>query len=61
MTSEKVQEFKDDRQTTKILFNATIGDLCNQNRHEEAKEMEKIRDRILDRLDKMNKIEEMNY
>lgn len=61
MKSEKYLEFQNDRETTEILFNATIGDLRNQNRHRAAEEMEKIRDRVLDGLDRLREIEEMNY
>jgi ribosomal protein S27E len=33
--------------TMRILFNADIGCLCNQGRHNDAKEMEQIRDRLM--------------
>ena len=61
MKSEKYLEFQNDRETTEILFNATINDLCNQNRHRAAEEMKKIRDRVLESLNKLHKIEEANY
>lgn len=40
----------DDVNTMRLLFNAVIGDLCNQCRHNDAEEMEGIRDRLIKRL-----------
>ena len=41
---------KDDIETMRILFGADINELCNQGRWKEAKEMERIRDRLMDAL-----------
>ena len=51
MTREgAIKEINDDVNTMRILFNAVIGDLCNQCRHNDAEEMEGIRDRLIKRL-----------
>lgn len=49
MTKEEQQ--KDDIETMKILFNADINELCNQRRFNDAREMEGIRDRIIQALE----------
>lgn len=48
LSDEKTTD--DDVNTMRILFNAIIGDLCNQCRHNDAEEMEGIRDRLIKRL-----------
>ena len=56
MTREKINDANDDDiNTMRILFNALIGDLCNQCRHNDAEEMEGIRDRLIKRLIEKNK------
>ena len=47
---------EDDVNTMRLLFNALIGDLCNQCRHNDAEEMEGIRDRLIKRLLEKNKV-----
>ena len=42
---------KDDIETMRILFGAQIGELCNQERWNDAKEMECIRDRLIQALE----------
>lgn len=49
MTKEEQQ--KDDIETMKILFNADINELCNQRRFNDAREMEGIRDRLIQALE----------
>lgn len=49
MTKEEQQ--KDDIETMKILFNADINELWNQRRFNNAREMEGIRDRIIQALE----------
>ncbi len=41
---------KDDIETMRILFGADINELCNQGRWKDAKEMEQIRDRLMEAL-----------
>ena len=41
----------DDIKTMRILFNADIEELCNQKRWNDAKEMEGIRDRLIQALE----------
>lgn len=41
----------DDIETLRILFGATIGELCNQERWNDAKEMEGIKDRLIQALE----------
>ena len=41
----------DDIETLRILFSATIGELCNQERWNDAKEMEGIKDRLIQALE----------
>lgn len=56
MTREEINDANDDDiNTMRILFNAVIGDLCNQCRHNDAEEMEGIRDRLIKRLLEKNK------
>lgn len=51
MTREEINDVNDDDiNTMRILFNALINDLCNQCRHNDAEEMEGIRDRLIKRL-----------
>lgn len=52
---EAIKEINDDVNTMRILFNAVIGDLCNQCRHNDAEELEGIRDRLIKRLLEKNK------
>lgn len=59
MTREKINDANDDDiNTMRILFNALIGDLCNQCRHNDAEEMEGIRDKLIKRLLEKNKVYE---
>ena len=46
---------KDDVETMRILFNADINELCNQRRWNDAKEMEGIRDRLIQALESQSK------
>ena len=56
MTREEINDANDDDiNTMRLLFNAVIGDLCNQCRHNDAEEMEGIRDRLIKRLLEKNK------
>ena len=55
---EAIKEINNDVYTMRLLFNAVIGDLCNRCRHNDAEEMEGIRDRLIKRLLEKNKVYE---
>ena len=50
---------KDDIETMRILFGAEIGALCNQGRWNDAKEMERIRDRLMQALEQILAIKDI--
>ena len=47
---------KDDIETMRILFNAQINELCNQCRHDDAMEMEGIKNRLIQAFENLRQV-----